>query len=890
MASLTGQTVSHYRILEHLGEGGMGVVYKAEDLALKRIVALKFLPQHLTGSEAEQARLQQEAQAAANLNHPNICTIHAISEHEGQQFIDMEYIEGRTLRKEIEDGRLKIEDCLRYAIQIGEALQEAHSHAIVHRDIKAENIMVNSKNQVKVMDFGLARMKGSLKLTRTSSTVGTLAYMSPEQIQGGEVDARSDIFAFGVLFFEMLTGKLPFRGEHESAMVYSIVNEEPEPVQKYLPHASPEIVHILSKALDKDPDSRYQSAGDMVVDLRRARKESGRVSRTSVPLGPAPASAQQPPPPELAPPGRRWRLSRSAMIASLAVVLVIVVVAVLWLGRPSSPGDRGGIKSLAVLPFENQGDPEKDYFADGLTDEITGRLSRLSGLGVVARSSASQYKKSTKSLAQIGEELGVQYLLMGTVRWSGAGPGNLRVRVNPELIRVNGSMQIWSEPFEVRFSDAFGIQSEIASDVAQALDVNLLQQEKQALAEKPTRNSDAYDYYLKGVAYNDRGASKVDHELAIRMFDQAISADPKFAAAYAKLSVTHSSMYWFFYDRSKARLRMAKEAGEKALALNPDLSDARAAMGWYYYQGLLDYDRALEQFALALKYQPNNPDVYLGIGAVQRRQGKIRESIESFRKAAEADPRSSEDIRELGETCTLARDYQNAEAHIDRAISLSPDNEYAHIDKVVNILQWTGDVQRARAAIEQAMEKHVSGQSAGLLGHRVNIEILGGSYDRALRLLDENPGYQGIDDQYQFVPRSLMYGSIETYLGDRAKAGSYYNEARALLEQKVQSRPEDERYHSALGIVYAGLGRKEEAVREAQRGVDLLPVEKEAWRGTFRLAALARVYVMVGEPEKAVGLLERLVAIPSNISGQILKLDPVWKPLQGNSRFQALIR
>ncbi len=285
---MIGQTVSHYKILEKLGEGGMGVVYKAEDLKLTRTVALKFLPSGLDAHEPERARFLQEARAAAILNHPNICTIHDIQEHDGQQFIVMEYVEGKTLRKKIEDGRLKIEDCIKYAIQIAEALQEAHSHGIVHRDIKAENIMVNTKNQVKVMDFGLAKLRGSLKLTKTSSTIGTLAYMAPEQIEDGEVDARSDIFSFGVVLYEMLAGHLPFRGEHEAAMVYSIVNEEPEPLQRYVADASSELLHILDRALAKDPEERYQAVHEMQIDLRRLKKDSTRVLRQSLGAIPIP--------------------------------------------------------------------------------------------------------------------------------------------------------------------------------------------------------------------------------------------------------------------------------------------------------------------------------------------------------------------------------------------------------------------------------------------------------------------------------------------------------------------------------------------------------------------------------------------------------------------------
>ena len=278
---MIGKSFSHYRITEKLGEGGMGVVYKAEDTRLKRTVALKFLPHGLETHEPERARFLQEAQAASALNHPHVCTIHDIAEAEDQQFIVMEYVEGKTLRNRIAEGGLRISDAVAYAIQIAEALQEAHANGIVHRDIKAENIMINTKNQVKVMDFGLAKLKGSLKLTKTSSTVGTVAYMAPEQIQGGDVDARSDIFSFGIVLYEMLTGHLPFHGEHEAAVVYAIVNEEPEPLQTYVPDAQSELLHILGRALEKNREERYQTVHDMVIDLRRLRKDSTRVVRPS---------------------------------------------------------------------------------------------------------------------------------------------------------------------------------------------------------------------------------------------------------------------------------------------------------------------------------------------------------------------------------------------------------------------------------------------------------------------------------------------------------------------------------------------------------------------------------------------------------------------------------
>ncbi|MBP1657838.1 MAG: serine/threonine protein kinase [Bacteroidetes bacterium] len=329
---MIGKVISHYKILEKLGEGGMGVVYKAEDSRLQRTVALKFLPHGLESHEPERARFLQEARAASALNHPNVCTIYDVGDAEGQQFIAMEFVDGVTLREKIARGKLQTGTAISYAIQIGEALEEAHSKGIVHRDIKAENIMINAKNQVKVMDFGLAKLRGSLKLTRTSSTIGTLAYMAPEQIQGGEVDARSDIFSFGTVLYEMLTGHLPFRGEHEAAMMYAIVNEEPESLQQFVPDASSELVHVLDRALEKDPEERYQTVRDMLIDLRRLKKDSSRVSRQIHGTAPVPPVAVSVPVEN----GKKGA-NRQLLMGLAGLVILCAALALLWLLRTPLP-------------------------------------------------------------------------------------------------------------------------------------------------------------------------------------------------------------------------------------------------------------------------------------------------------------------------------------------------------------------------------------------------------------------------------------------------------------------------------------------------------------------------------------------------------------------------
>ena len=363
--------------------------------------------------------------AAAALNHPNVCAVIDIDDDNGQQFIVMEYVEGVTLRQKSPVAR--VDEAIGFAIQIGEALQAAHSKGIVHRDVKSENVMLTIEGRIKVMDFGLAKLKGSLHLTKESSTLGTLAYMAPEQIEGGESDARSDIFSFGVVVFELLTGKLPFRGEHDAALMYSVLNEEPESLQRYLPDASPEIDRIIHRALEKDPADRYQHMDDMVIECRRLRKQSGRVTRPQ-------NIVDRETPPRQAKPGEAKRVSRKSLTIGIGTLIVLGLIAVFLLRNSfSPPGDPALTRTmLVVLPFENLGATDKEYFADGISEEITSRLSGLSGLGVIAYQSALQYKKTPKTVAQIAEELRVAYILRGTIRWE-VEDGVTRVRVSPAL-------------------------------------------------------------------------------------------------------------------------------------------------------------------------------------------------------------------------------------------------------------------------------------------------------------------------------------------------------------------------------------------------------------------------------------------------------------------------
>ena len=885
---MIGQTISHYTILEKLGEGGMGVVYKAQDTKLDRFVALKFLPVHVSKSEQEKSRFLQEARSASALNHPNVCTIYGIDEFEGQQYIEMELIDGMTLRDKIAASKdLLLKQVVDYGIQIGEALQEAHSKGIIHRDIKSENIMVNSKNQIKVMDFGLAKLKGSLKLTRTSSTIGTLAYMSPEQIQGIEADTRSDIFSYGVVLFEITTGKMPFRGEHEAAIMYSIVNEEPEDATKFRADVPPELLHILKKSLEKDPEDRYQSMAEIIVDLRRLKKESSRVVRTQEFQRPNQAKSVFFTPVVATSAGKY--LTRKSSRYTAAIIVIIALGFFVKDFVPSLFGTVNDKKVIVVLPFENLGSSDRDYFVDGMTDEVTSRLSGLSGLKVIARSSAMQYKNTTKSLKQIGAELGVNYVLQGTVRWETEGE-KTNVRVNPTLIRVEDETQAWSVSMESVLSSAFKLQSDIASRVAGAMDVALGTTEKKSLETSLTENSEAYDYYLKALEYSNRSISKSDQEIAIQLLERAIRLDPKFAAAFATLAKIHAGMYWFFYDRTEHRVEQSRLAGEKAIELSPQLSETHEAMGWYFYHTKLDYSKALGEFSLALSYRPSNSTVYYGIAAVMRRQGNMRGSIEAFEKSIESNPRAADLIRQLGETQTLAREYEEADRNFNKSLELSPDITGTYQDKVRNLLSWKGDLDGSMRIIEEAQRVGKVNETEFIIDYlNYEIEVMKRNYQAAQSVMDIANTKELLNDQFGYAPTSLLRAQMENLRGNTAVAKKYYDSAIVSLLGKQKTNPADERLYSALGLAYAGIGREKEAMMAGERGVELLPVEKEAWRGSFRLCDLAKIYAMVGEQEKAVDILERLLALPCEVSVPILKIESWWIPLKNNTRFQKLM-
>jgi len=579
---MIGKTIFHYRILEKLGEGGMGIVYKAEDTKLKRTVALKFLAPQALGSKQEKERLVREAQAAAVLDHPNICTIYEINEVQGQTFISMSYIEGESVKDKIVSGPLELNETVDIAIQVASGLGEAHEKRIVHRDIKSSNIMLTSKGQAKIMDFGLARMTKGSEAPEQNTTSGTVAYMSPEQASGENVDQRTDIWSLGVVFYEMLTGQLPFKGDYNQAVIYSVLNQKPKTIKALRPEVPESLERIINKALTKNPDSRYQNTRELLNDLGKTSKELESMEEQSA------KKKHQP--------------------------------------------------SIAVLPFVNlSADPEQDYFCDGMAEEIINALTHVEGLMVVARTSAFVFKEKRQDIREIGRKLNVENLLEGSVRKAGN-----QVRITAQLINVADGYHLWSEKYDRNISelccpeDIFAIQDEISMAIVDNLKVKLLGDEKAALLKRHTHDLDAYNLYLKG-RYHWNKRTPEGLKKALKHFQKVIEKDPNYALAYAGLADCYIMLEQALVLPAKVAFPKAKEWVTKALEKDQTLAEAHASLAdilWAYDR---DWIAAEREFKKAIELNPNYATAHQWYAIYLSAMGRFDQAIREIKRAQELD-------------------------------------------------------------------------------------------------------------------------------------------------------------------------------------------------------------------------------------------------------------
>ena len=620
---MIGKTISHYKILEKLGEGGMGAVYKAQDTKLDRIVALKFLPKHLLCDEEAKTRFVHEAKAASALDHPNIATIYEIDEAQGECFISMSYIQGKSIKELIKEKEIKGWDMgkiINVAIQMAEGLSKAHQKGIVHRDIKSDNIMLTDEGLVKIMDFGLAKLKGAPKVTRTGSTVGTVAYMSPEQAQGMEVDQRSDIFSLGVILYEMITSQLPFKGEHEAALIYSIVNENSEPLTTYTSDVPDELARIVEKTMEKNLEMRYQHADDLCADLTKLKTklEMG-VTRTQ-------ATAAKPMP------------------------------------------------SIAVLPFTDlSAAKDQDYFCDGMAEEVINALTKLESLRVVARTSAFVFKDKREDIREIGRKLNVETLLEGSVRKAGN-----KLRVTAQLINVSDGYHLWSEKYDRDMADIFAIQDEISLAIVDKLKVKLLRDEKTALVKRYTDNLEAYNLYLKGrYHWNKRTPEGLTK--AIEYLRQVTEKDPGYALAYAGLADCYSMLEQAHVLPAKEAFPEAKKMAAKALQIDETLAEAHNSLAYVRWKYDWDWVGAEREFLRAFELNPNYATGHQWYAVYLADMGQTDEAIKEIKKAQELDPLSLIINIASASILTCARQYDQAIEQCRKTLDMDPNFVVAHL-------------------------------------------------------------------------------------------------------------------------------------------------------------------------------------------------------------------
>ncbi len=868
---MIGKTISHYKILEKLGEGGMGVVYKAEDTKLKRTAALKFLSPQALGTTEEKTRFIHEAQTAASLSHANICTIYEIDEVEGQSFIAMEYIEGQSLKAKIGAGPIELGAAIDVAVQIAGGLREAHGKGVVHRDVKSANIMITPAGQVKIMDFGLAKSPERTQLTKAGSTVGTAAYMSPEQGRGETADHRSDIWSLGVVLYEMVAGTLPFRGDHEQAVMYSILNEDPRPLTGVRSGIPIDLEKIVGKCLEKEPSGRYQHLDDLMVDLK---KEASSLKGLSKPVVAVEGTSAR----------MKSVLGRAFAVVAIVVVLAIFFVVVYpYLFGPAEEDQEPRLHKVAVLFFENLGSPEDEYFANGITDAITARLWGIHGLGVISRQSTIQYKGSQKSIHVIGGELGADYILEGTIQRERPGDPTSRVRIIPQLIRVSDDIHLWADTYDEDMSEVFRVQSDIAERVARALDVTLLDAEREALNDIPTENMEAYEYYLRGNEYLSKRYNLETSLMAVQMFERATELDPEFAIAWARLSQAYIWLFYSQYDSAPGRKTAAKAAVDKANELDPSSPEVQMALGYYYYYGAHDFDRALDFFESARNSLPNSVEVLNAIAFIKRRLGEWDECAALLEKAADLNPRYFVSVLELGITYVTMRQYDKAGRLLDRAIFLDPEGSNGHVFKILLFLLSDGNMERAKEALVEASQVVKPAELGFDMHGAVLSRILSETY---AELLNQVPPEQyGVQDTTLF-----QIGLAEMYsqLGLVDQARGCWEKVQARLES-AQSPIYQYDIELCLGLAHAGLGRNEEASRLAREAVAKKPLSVDTFLGTFRLEMAALIFVRTGLYKEAIDQLEVLLSVPSQMSRALLRIDPAWDPLRDNARFQQLL-
>ena len=853
---MIGKIISHYKILDKIGSGGMGDVYLAQDTKLDRKVAVKFLPPHLTSDSDNLARFRREAKTAAALNHPNVCVIYDILDDQDPPCIVMEYVTGKTLRAKIEETSddIEIDDIISYASQIAEALKAAHDKEIIHRDVKSDNIILSENNRIKVMDFGLAKLRGDQKITKTSSTLGTLSYMAPEQLEGKEIDQRSDIFSFGVVLYEMVTRRLPFTGNYEAAIIYAILNDDPLPVSEYRSDIPVELLHIISRSLEKNPDERYQSLDDMLIDLRRLKRDTSKITG-SVPVQnvQAPSSGRT-----------SWRNKKNLIIVFAAFIVIAVTLALIYL----TPEKDDKIDTLAILPFINtSGDKETEYLSDGIPESIISNMQKIPDLRVASFSSVLyRYKDKVYDPVVVGDEMNVESVAMGRLTLQGDN-----VSINIEIIDTRDNSIILAKQYIEKLANLFEIQTKIAGDITDNLRLELTGQQRKEISAKPQVDPQAYQNYLKGRHFWYK-RNPEDFKKAVAYFKAAIETDPNYALAYSGLADTYRLQTQYSGLPQYRTLPAARHAAEKAMALDSLSAESLTSLG-----GVLSeegkYTRAEKLLKRAIQINPNYILAYHWLGICYNNSGKLGERVKIYERALELDPMSPIISGNLATAYAFHGQVDRSIELHKKNIKLFPDHPTPYQSYALTL----GFMEDHENAIKMAREA-VKRDS---LSFWTNIGLAwalrnGGKYEESLawcrKMKQMNP---------EFAPAAhIMMGMVYSITGDNDKSVLNYLEAQRLdplaaipylflgnyyitscdyeraieqFEKRISLYPEYSDNYYEIGLILAAIGEYQDAIEQYTIAADLDPVYNDQ---------LGFVYYHAGEYDKAEEKL--LLAIKNN--------------------------
>ena len=871
-ATMLGE-LGDYELLEEIGRGAQGVVFRARQKSLNRTVALKVISLGQWASKAHLKRFRREAEAAASLDHPSIVPIYEVGERDGSCYFSMRFVEGGQLDEVVRRTPMSIRQAAELIAKVARTVQYAHEHGILHRDIKPGNILLDEKGEPHLTDFGLARLvESESSVTHTLDVLGTPSYMAPEQAVGNNtaVSSATDVYGLGAVLYQLLTGHPPFAGGTTYETIKLLENTEPRSPRLWNPRIDRDLSTICLKCLEKDPKRRYSSALALSEDLERWLKhEPIHARHTGV-------FAR----------GKKW-VQRNPTSALLAASLIALAAAAGWIVWESELIRQPLATGIAVLPFENLSEQREDAaaFVDGVQDDILTKLARIADLKVISRSSVMEYR-GKRNLRQIGNDLRVSHVLEGSVRRIGT-----RFHMNAQLIDTRTDAHVWVEQYDRDFNDLFAIQSEIAQKIAGQLHAKISPAEKLAIERQPTGDLGAFELYALARKLLPKFGKTIDAGVpqasqAVELLNQAVARDPSFFLAYLLLARIHEDLYRFGFDHTPARLAMAEAALQEASRLRPDAGETHLARAAYLY-AVRDYAGALAQLEIAEPQLPNEPSVFAVKASIQRRQGHWEESTRNLQRAAELDPRNWDRLRELARDYGYLGRYAEQKSMFDRALALEPSNLDLKAEREEVEFNWKADPRPLRQLLDSIPVTNP--------GATPNIDDF--RFDCALAERDAAAAREAlsrIEERFEgvvwFTP-TFMEGLIARMANDETKAQSAFAAARVEQEKIVQAQPDYGPPLCVLGLIDAALGRKEEALRDGRRAVELVPIEKDALAGSEMIKFLAIIAAWVGEKNLAceqLAIAIRFPDLPPLSYGQ-LKLMPWWDPLRGEPCFEKIV-